>query len=139
MNEYVMRSLEETATFGEKLAEELKAGDTLALVGDLGSGKTTLTKSIAKGLGVEETITSPTFAIVNEYHSGRVPLYHFDAYRLEGLEDAFNRGIEEYFYMNGVCVVEWAEKIQEILPENTRCIFMEQGENEEERILRCTF
>ena len=111
----------------------------LALVGDLGTGKTTLTGYIARGLGITEMITSPTFTVVKEYYSGRLPLYHFDVYRIEDADDAFERGIEEYFYRGGVCVVEWAEKIEELLPGNTKVIFMEHGKAGEERIFRCTF
>lgn len=139
MREIRLNNEAETESFGLALAESLQPGDVLALVGDLGTGKTTLTKYIAKGLGIKEVITSPTFTIVNEYHSGRVPLYHFDAYRLEDSGDIFQTGIEEYFFKDGICVVEWAELIEEILPDHTKCIFMDYGEEEGERIYRCTF
>ena len=145
MREVIIHCQGDTEKFGMELAEDLAPGDVLALMGDLGAGKTTLTKYIAKGLGVTETVTSPTFTIVNEYLSGRIPLYHFDAYRL-GSDDhmhhsdaIFETGIEEYFYKDGICVVEWAEYIEEILPDNTKCIFMEYGEEEGERIYKCTF
>ena len=138
MNEIVVRSEKETEAFGLELAKKLKAGSVLGLIGDLGTGKTTLTKYIAKGLGIGETITSPTFTIVNEYRSGRLPLFHFDAYRLEG-QDPFETGIEEYFYRGGVCIVEWADMIAEILPQDCEYIFMDYGEGPEERIYRCTF
>ncbi|MFR8519893.1 MAG: tRNA (adenosine(37)-N6)-threonylcarbamoyltransferase complex ATPase subunit type 1 TsaE, partial [Emergencia timonensis] len=108
-------------------------------IGDLGTGKTTLTKYIAEGLGVAETITSPTFTIVCEYHSGRLPLYHFDVYRLENADDLFEIGAEEYFYAGGVSVIEWADQVAEILPDDTKCIFIEYGEREGERIYKCTF
>lgn len=139
MKEYIMKSEADTAEFGKKLAEELKEGDVLGLIGDLGTGKTTLTKYIAEGLGVTETITSPTFTIVNEYHSGRMPLFHFDAYRLEAAGDAFEIGMEEYFDRGGVCIIEWADMIAEILPEDTKLIFMEYGAEEGERVYKCTF
>ena len=106
MREIRIRNEEDTTAFGRKLAEELEAGDILALIGDLGTGKTTLTKSVAAGLGVTEDITSPTFNIVNEYHSGRLPLYHFDVYRLESGADLFEIGGEEYFDAGGVCIIE---------------------------------
>ena len=143
MREIIIRGEEETRAFGRQLAEELKPGDVLALIGDLGTGKTTLTKFIAEGLGIEESVTSPTFTIVNEYRSGRLPLFHFDAYRLEGV-DPFETGIEEYFYDDdkggsGVCVVEWADLIIEILPEDAKYIFLEYGDNEGERLYKCTF
>ena len=174
MREVIIQSERDTEKFGMELAESLVAGDVLALMGDLGAGKTTLTKYIAKGLGVKETVTSPTFTIVNEYLSGRLPLFHFDAYRLGGeqssntpvdayrlggeqssnvpdsgdelkdqIRDAvFETGIEEYFYRGGICIVEWAEFIESILPDNTKCIFIEYlpgGESEEGRLYRCTF
>lgn len=134
-----MRSEADTAEFGKKLADELKEGDVLGLIGDLGTGKTTLTKYIAEGLGITETITSPTFTIVNEYHSGRLPLFHFDAYRLEAAGDAFEVGMEEYFDRGGISIIEWADMVAEVLPEDAKLILMEYGEEEGERIYRCTF
>ena len=139
MTEYMMRSEADTAEFGKKLADELKEGDVLGLIGDLGTGKTTLTKYIAEGLGITETITSPTFTIVNEYHSGRLPLFHFDAYRLEAAGDAFEVGMEEYFDRGGISIIEWADMVAEVLPEDAKLILMEYGEEEGERIYRCTF
>lgn len=139
MREVVIRNEEDTKAFGYKLAESLKAGTVLALIGNLGTGKTTLTKYIAEGLGITEMLTSPTFTIVREYYSGRLPLYHFDVYRLESADELFQIGAEEYFYGNGVCIVEWADQVAEILPDETRCIFIEYGEKEGERIYRCTF
>ncbi len=145
MKEIIIRDEKDTERFGLELAESLHPGDVLALVGDLGTGKTTLTKYIARGLGITERVTSPTFTIVNEYNSGRLPLYHFDAYRFGGASDCdsiinadevFESGIEEYFYKDGVCVVEWAELIADILPEHTKCIFMEYGEEPGARIYR---
>ena len=139
MREIRIRNEEDTKAFGRKLAEELEAGDILALIGDLGTGKTTLTKSVAAGLGVTEDITSPTFNIVNEYHSGRLPLYHFDVYRLESGADLFEIGGEEYFDAGGVCIIEWADLVAEVLPDDAKCIFLEYGEKEGERVFRCTF
>lgn len=139
MREISIRNEEDTKAFGRKLAEELEAGDILALIGDLGTGKTTLTKSVAAGLGVTEDITSPTFNIVNEYHSGRLPLFHFDVYRLESGADLFEIGGEEYFDAGGVCIIEWADLVAEALPDDTKVIFLEYGAQEGERIYRCTF
>ena len=139
MREIRIRNEEDTKAFGRKLAEELEAGDILALIGYLGTGKTTLTKSVAAGLGVTEDITSPTFNIVNEYHSGRLPLYHFDVYRLESGADLFEIGGEEYFDAGGVCIIEWADLVAEALPDDTKVIFLEYGAQEGERIYRCTF
>ncbi len=139
MREVIIRSEEDTRAFGLELGKSLKPGTVLALIGDLGTGKTTLTKYIAEGLGVAEMLTSPTFTIVREYHSGRLPLYHFDVYRLESADDLFEIGAEEYFYGGGVSVVEWADQVAEILPDETLCIFIEYGEKEGERIYKCTF
>lgn len=135
----VLRGTEETERFGLELAGELKAGDVIALTGDLGAGKTTLAKSIAKGLGVRENVTSPTFTIVCEYMSGRLPLFHFDLYRIGSEEEAFEAGLEEYFSRGGVSVIEWAERVPGLIPDNARVIVLEYGEKEDERILSCSF
>lgn len=139
MREVIIRNEEDTKAFGYELAESLAPGAVLALIGNLGTGKTTLTKYIAEGLGITEMLTSPTFTIVREYYSGRLPLYHFDVYRLESAAELFQIGAEEYFYGNGVCIVEWADQVAEIMPDETMCIFIEYGEKEGERIYRCTF
>ena len=135
----VLRGTEETERFGLELAGELKAGDVIALTGDLGAGKTTLAKSIAKGLGVRENVTSPTFTIVCEYTSGRLPLFHFDLYRIGSEEEAFEAGLEEYFSRGGVSVIEWAERVPGLIPDDARVIVLEYGEKEDERILSCSF
>ena len=135
----IIKNEHETEKFGFELAESAAPGTVIALIGDLGTGKTTLTKSIAKGLGIDDVITSPTFNIVREYDSGRLPLYHFDVYRIGDVEEMYELGYEEYFYGNGVCVVEWADLIEELLPEDAKIIRIEYGENEGERIYRCTF
>ena len=122
MKTFEILSEAEMRTFAGKVADSLKPGDVVALIGDLGTGKTTLTKYIAAALGVKETVTSPTFNIVKEYHSGRLPLYHFDVYRIGSSEDMFEIGCEEYFFGDGVSVIEWADLIEEILPENTTYI-----------------
>lgn len=139
MRTVTIKNEEDTRRFGLDLAGKLKAGDIVALIGDLGTGKTTLTKYIAEGLGVTERITSPTFTIVSEHHSGRLPLYHFDVYRLESGEDMFDIGADEYFDAGGVCIIEWADQVAEVLPDETLCIFIEYGEKEGERVYRCTF
>lgn len=104
------------AQWGRWLGERLMAGDVLALYGGLGVGKTTLVRGIAEALHVQEPVTSPTYTIINEYE-GDMPVYHIDAYRLHGSDDAFSIGIEDYLYGNGICIIEWAERIQEVLPE----------------------
>lgn len=129
----------ETGNFGKELAENLEAGDVIALIGNLGTGKTALTSYIARGLGIKERVNSPTFTIVKEYRNGRLPLYHFDVYRVNDYDELFNIGADEYFYGKGVCVIEWADLIEEILPENTKFIYIEYGEAEGERIYKCTF
>ena len=135
----MIRNEEDTRAFGHQLAEKLQPNTVIALIGDLGTGKTTLSRYIAEGLGVKETITSPTFTVVLEYHSGRLPLYHFDVYRVNDPDDLFEIGAEEYFYKGGVSIVEWADQVAEILPDDTLCIFIEYGEKEGERIYKCTF
>ena len=118
---------EETRAFGLELGKNAKAGQVIALIGDLGTGKTTLTKSIAEGLGVTETISSPTYTIVKEYYSGRLPLYHFDVYRISEPEEMYEIGFEEYLYAGGVCLIEWAELIKDILPKDITDITIEKS------------
>lgn len=134
-----MKNEADTVSFGIELAKKATPGTVIALTGDLGAGKTTLTKSIAKGLEIEDIITSPTFNIVKEYDSGRLPLYHFDVYRVGDVDEMYEIGCEEYFYGEGICVVEWADLIEEIMPEETLWIQIEYGEKEGERIYKCTF
>ena len=134
-----IKSEEETRKFGLDLASKLEKSSIVALIGDLGTGKTTLSKYIAEGLGISEMITSPTFTIVQEYHSGRLPLYHFDVYRINDIEEMYELGYEEYFYGDGVSIVEWADNIMELIPDNAFVIRMEYGNNPDERIYQCTF
>ena len=129
-------SEQETEQLGERIGQTAKPGTVIALIGDLGTGKTTLTKSIARGLGVTETVTSPTFNIIREYKSGRIPLYHFDVYRIADPDEMFELGYEEYFYGDGICVVEWADIIEELLPEDAVIIRIARGADEEEREYR---
>ena len=129
-------SEKETEQIGEAIGRAAEPGTVVALIGDLGTGKTTLTKSIARGLGVTETVTSPTFNIIREYKSGRIPLYHFDVYRIGDPDEMFELGYEEYFYGDGICVVEWADIIEELLPEDAVIIRIERGADEEEREYR---
>ena len=119
---------------GMALGRKLEPGTIIALVGDLGTGKTTLTKYIAEGLGVTETITSPTFTIVKEYESGRMPLYHFDVYRIGDVDEMYELGYEDYFYGNGLCIIEWADIIEEIIPDEAITIRISYGSTESERI-----
>ncbi|NLI66515.1 MAG: tRNA (adenosine(37)-N6)-threonylcarbamoyltransferase complex ATPase subunit type 1 TsaE [Tissierellia bacterium] len=129
-----INGLKETEDFGIKLGRLLEPGDIVCLNGELGAGKTTMTKSIGIGLGVEEYITSPTFTLINQYR-GRMPVYHFDVYRLENVEELYDLGFDEYFFGNGVCIIEWAEKIERMLPEDRLVIDIKNGKNIDERTL----
>ncbi len=112
---YLLPSLADTQTWGRALGAHLVAGDVVALIGDLGAGKTTLTQAIAHGMGITEAVTSPTFALAQEY-PGRTPLFHFDPYRLDSAEAFADIGFDEYFERGGVIVIEWADKIAMLLP-----------------------
>ena len=116
--EFTVKTEEDTINLGKKIGKQLKKGDVVALDGSLAAGKTYLTKGIAKGLGIQEDITSPTFTLISEY-SGRFNLYHMDVYRLEGVEDFLDLGTEEMLYGDGVCVIEWSKKVKQVLPKNT--------------------
>ena len=129
----------DTEEFGMKLASSLEPGDIVALIGDLGTGKTTLTKYIAKGLGVTENIDSPTFNIVKEHKSGIIPLFHFDVYRLSSGDELLDIGADEYFYSDGVCIIEWADIVADVVPGKAKVIFIEYGEKQGERVYRCIF
>jgi tRNA threonylcarbamoyladenosine biosynthesis protein TsaE len=130
----ILRNESETRAFGLELAGKTAPGTVFALSGDLGAGKTTLTKAIAEGLGVTETVTSPTFAIIKEYTSGRLPLYHFDVYRISDAEEMHELGFEEYFYGNGVAIVEWANLVEELLPPDAIAIELSYGRTADERL-----
>lgn len=113
---HISQSYEETLAIARSFAETLKAGDTVCLYGGLGAGKTAFVQGLAEGLGIDEPVTSPTFTIVNEYY-GRLPLYHFDVYRIADADEMYEIGYDEYVYGDGVSVIEWSELIGEILPE----------------------
>lgn len=130
----IIKNEEDTRCIGHALAESAEAGDVIALVGELGTGKTTLAKYIAEGLGVGEEITSPTFTVVQEYHSGRLPFYHFDIYRVNDVDELFEIGSEEYIYGGGVSVVEWADLCWEIIPEGAIIVRIAYGARECERV-----
>ena len=130
----LLKNEEDTRALGLRIAEALEPGDIVALVGDLGTGKTALTKYIAEGLGIREEINSPTFTIVKEYRSGRLPLYHFDVYRLGSGDELIDIGAEEMLDGDGLCVIEWADIVADVLPEDALAIRLDYGENEGERI-----
>ncbi len=134
-----IKNEEETKLFAKELAREVIKGDIIALIGDLGTGKTTLTQYLAEFLGVKGHVKSPTFNIVLEYHSGRLPLYHFDLYRLNDSDELFNIGYEEYFFGDGVCIVEWADIAGDLIPDNSKKIYIDYGDEEGSRIYKCTF
>ena len=112
---YLTHCPEETEALGEKLASVLKPGAVIAYTGDLGAGKTAFTRGLAKGLGITEPVTSPTYTIVNEYLSGRMPLFHFDMYRLGSSDELFDIGWEDYLERGGVCAVEWSENVSDAM------------------------
>lgn len=119
-------SAEDTHAMGKKLGENAKPGDVYTLLGDLGVGKTVLTQGIADGLGIKEAICSPTFTIVQVYDEGRMPFYHFDVYRIGDIEEMDEIGYEDYFYGDGLTMIEWANLIEEILPSKRKEITIEK-------------
>lgn len=119
-------SAEETFAFGRQIGQQAKAGEVYTLVGDLGVGKTVLTQGVAAGLGIEEPVNSPTFTILQIYDEGRLPFYHFDVYRIGDVEEMEEIGYEDCFYGEGVCLIEWANLIEEILPREYRQITIEK-------------
>lgn len=125
----------ETRALGEKLAHLLLPGDVLLLWGDLGAGKSELTRGIAKGLGVTGPISSPSFTIMNVYDEGRIPLYHFDWYRLQSSEELYEMGMDEYLGGDGVAVIEWPGQCSDAIPETCLSIIIEPQEDETRRIL----
>jgi tRNA threonylcarbamoyladenosine biosynthesis protein TsaE len=132
-------SLAETRHFGEKLGELALAGDVICLDGDLGAGKTTLTQAIARGLGVPEScyVTSPSFAVFHEY-PGRIPLYHMDFYRLQDVSEVEDLGLEEYFYLSGLTVIEWSGRGGDLLPADRLQLWIENP-GDDSRIVKCTY
>ncbi|MBR6322682.1 MAG: tRNA (adenosine(37)-N6)-threonylcarbamoyltransferase complex ATPase subunit type 1 TsaE [Lachnospiraceae bacterium] len=123
---YETYSPEETMALGRELSETASPGDIICLNGDLGSGKTVFTKGFAKGLGVEDTVVSPTFTIIQEYYGGRMPLYHFDVYRIEDADEMAETGMDEYFYGDGVCLIEWSSLIAELIPSKAWKVLLEK-------------
>ena len=113
--QYITTSPERTEALGERLGERLRGGEVIAYRGELGAGKTAFTRGLARGLGISVRVTSPTYTIVNEYGGGRLPLFHFDMYRLRSSEDLFDIGWEDYLERGGVCAVEWSENVADAL------------------------
>ena len=134
MQKFVTNSAVETTELGRRLAEKLNGGTVVAFFGGLGMGKTAFTRGMAQALCVKEEVSSPTFAIVNDY-GGNPPLYHFDMYRVESWEDLYSSGFFDYYEAGGILAVEWSENIENALPENTIRVNIERGENDNQRII----
>lgn len=132
MSRFITNSAEETERLGERIASKLKGTEVIALFGGLGMGKTAFTRGLARGLGADDVVSSPTFALVNEY-SGRVPVYHFDMYRVASWDDLYSTGFFDYLD-TGVLIIEWSENIEGALPENALRITISRGENDNQRI-----
>ena len=136
--EFVTNSPEETEELGERLGRALSPGDVVAFTGDLGAGKTAFVRGMAQGLGVAGRVTSPTFTIVNEYEGGRLPLFHFDMYRLGSADELFDIGWEDYLARGGVCAVEWSENVVEALEADCLRVDIRRGERDNQRIITVT-
>ena len=134
MQRFISNSTEDTIELGKSLAERLNGGTVVAFYGGLGMGKTAFTRGMAKALGVDEEVSSPTFAIVNDY-GGTPPLYHFDMYRVENWDDLFASGFFDFYEAGGILAVEWSENIENALPENTVRVTIQRGENDNQRII----
>ena len=129
MKEYRSKSAAETAAIAEELGRGAAPGTLLALKGDLGAGKTVFAQGVARGLGIGEAVDSPTFTILKIYEGGRLPLYHFDVYRLEDADEMAELGLDEYLDGDGLCLIEWAELVRDILPPGTKYITIEREED----------
>ena len=136
--EHVTNSPEETEALGEMLAGRLDPGTVIAFTGDLGAGKTAFVRGLARGLWITERVTSPTFTIVNEYEGGRLPLFHFDMYRLGSADELFDIGWEDYLARGGVCAVEWSENIADALEESCIKVDIRRGASENQRTITIT-
>ena len=131
--EWITNCEQETEQLGQRLGQVLKAGTILAYTGDLGAGKTAFTRGLARGLDIPERVTSPTFTIVNEYEGGRLPLFHFDMYRLGSADELFDIGWEDYLARNGVCAVEWSENVEEAMEGEVVRIDIRRGDHDDQR------
>lgn len=135
MQEITTVSPAETEALGERIAAKLRGGEVLALFGGMGMGKTAFTRGLARGLGIGDGVSSPTFALVHEYH-GRLPVYHFDMFRVTGWDDLYSTGFFDYLESGGVLVIEWSENIEAALPEDAVRIEIRQGTDENERVFQ---
>ena len=133
--EYITHSPEETAALGAHLAEKLGPGAVVAFTGDLGAGKTAFVSGMARGLGIPNRVTSPTFTIVNEYEGGRLPLFHFDMYRLGSADELFDIGWEDYLTRGGICAVEWSENVSDAMEPGTIAVSIRRGDDDNSRVI----
>ena len=133
--EYITHSPEETAALGARLAEKLGPSAVVAFTGDLGAGKTAFVSGMARGLGIPDRVTSPTFTIVNEYEGGRLPLFHFDMYRLGSADELFDIGWEDYLARGGVCAVEWSENVSDAMEPGTITVSIRRGDDDNSRVI----
>ena len=131
-------SADETQALGQKLASRLAPGDVIAYFGDLGAGKSAFTRGLAQGLGITDPVTSPTYTIVNEYLSGRIPLFHFDMYRLSSSDELFDIGWEDYLSRGGVCAVEWSENVEDALQDAIRVTIEKDADEPDTRHITIT-
>ena len=131
--EYISNSEQETEALGARLGRRVSPGTVIAYTGDLGAGKTAFTRGLARGLGVTDRVTSPTFTIVNEYEGGRLPLFHFDMYRLGSSDELYDIGWEDYLARNGVCAVEWSENVDDALEDNAIRVELRRGDGDGQR------
>ena len=133
--EFITRSPQETERLGAALARYLLPGDVLAYTGDLGAGKTAFTRGLAAGLGITDRVTSPTYTVVNENLNGRLPLFHFDMYRLHSADELFDIGWEDYLTRGGVCAVEWSENVEDALEDPIRVELRKVDDDPEQRVI----
>ena len=138
MMQITTHSADETQALGQKLASRLAPGDVIAYFGDLGAGKTAFTRGLAHGLGITDPVTSPTYTIVNEYLSGRIPLFHFDMYRLSSSDELFDIGWEDYLSRGGVCAVEWSENVEDALQDAIRVTIEKDADEPDTRHITIT-
>ena len=138
MMQITTHSADETQALGQKLASRLAPGDVIAYFGDLGAGKTAFTRGLAQGLGITDPVTSPTYTIVNEYLSGRIPLFHFNMYRLSSSDELFDIGWEDYLSRGGVCAVEWSENVEDALQDAIRVTIEKDADEPDTRHITIT-
>ena len=138
MMQITTHSADETQALGQKLASRLAPGDVIAYFGDLGAGKTAFTRGLAQGLGITDPVTSPTYTIVNEYLSGRIPLFHFDMYRLSSSDELFDIGWEDYLSRGGACAVEWSENVEDALQDAIRVTIEKDADEPDTRHITIT-